>query len=115
MGERLRVGGALIDVAQGVESVELRITTLDDVNGAIKKWFNIHHKTAYKLDGTVSPPLNYAIRIKIMHAGLSANSLNYQDLDLFRLVNLDASISRQDSNLQELNLTFTQLDTFLRP
>jgi len=113
--EKLRIGGAVIDVAQGVEPVELRLTSLDDANGSIKKWFAAHHKAAYNRDGTVNPPLTYAVKIKIFHSTVTKNALSYQDLGLFRPANLDASLSRREGALQELQLTFSQIDTFLIP
>lgn len=116
-GDKHRVGGAVIDGVQGSEPVELRLTTLDDDTGSLKRWFAAHHGAAAARDGTLGKPDSYAITIKVVHSFITAGSNRggYEDIGLFRPVNLDVSLSRREDGLQELLMTFSQLDTFMRP
>lgn len=116
-GDKHRVGGAVIDAVQGAEPVELRMTTLDDQAGSLKKWFAAHHGAAAPRDGTVGVPDSFAITIRVVHSFITAESNRggYEDIGLFRPVNLDVSLSRREDGLQEVQMTFSQLDTFMRP
>lgn len=116
-GEKRRVGGAVVDAVQGAEPVELRLTTMDDQTGSLKKWFAAHHGAAASRDGTVGVPDTYAITIKVVHSFITrdSNRGGYEDIGLFRPVNLSVSLSRREDGLQEVQMTFSQLDTFMRP
>ena len=116
-GDKRRVGGAVVDAVQGAEPIELRMTTLDDQAGSLKMWFEHHAAAVAAKDGTVGVPANYAIRIKLVHSFITpeSNRGGYQSSGLFRPVNLDASLSRREDGLQEVQMTFSQLDTFMRP
>lgn len=115
--EKRRAGGAVVDSVQGAEAVELRLTTMDDQSGTLKKWFAAHHGVAAARDGTVGVPDTYAITIKIVHSFItrSSNRGGYEDIGLFRPANLALSLSRREDGLQELQMSFSQLDTFMRP
>lgn len=116
-GEKRRIGGAVVDVVQGAEPVELRLTTMDDQTGSLKKWFAAHHGKAASRDGTIGVPDSYAITIKVVHSFITrdSNRGGYEDAGLFRPVNLSVSLSRREDGLQEVQMTFSQLDTFMRP
>lgn len=116
-GDKRRIGGAVIDVVQGAEPVELRITTLDDQHGSLKRWFAAHHSAAAARDGTVGVPDSFAITFKVVHAFITrgSNRGGYEDIGLFRPANLDLSLSRREDGLSEIHMTFSQLDTFMRP
>jgi hypothetical protein len=116
-GDKRRVGGAVIDAPQGVEPVEMRLTTLDDQGGSLKTWFEHHAAAVAARDGTVGMPADYAIRIKVVHSFITqeSNRGGYENIGLFRPVNLDVSLSRREDGLQELLMAFTQLDTFMLP
>lgn len=116
-GEKRRVGGAVVDAVQGAEPVELRLTTMDDQTGSLKKWFAAHHGAAASRDGTVGVPDTYAITIKVVHSFITrdSNRGGYEDIGLFRPVNLSVSLSRREDGLQEVQMTFSQLDTFMKP
>lgn len=115
--EKRRVGGAVIDSIQGNESVDLSITTLDDTAGTIKRWFSRHADAASASDGTVGVPASYAIKVRVLHAFLNMeSSLNaYENKGLFRPTNIELSLSRREHELAEVRMTFSQLDTFMRP
>lgn len=116
-GDKSRIGGVVVDMPQGTEAVEIRITTLDDDFGSLKKWFANHHGQAAARDGTVGVPASYAITIRIVHSFISrdSNRGGYEDLGLFRTGTLEVSLSRREDALQEVQMTFIQLDTFMSP
>lgn len=115
--DKRRIGGAVVDAVQGGEPVELRLTTMDDQDGSIKRWFAAHYGEVCARDGTVGVPANYAITIKVVHAFITRASSRggYEDIGLFRPANLEISLSRREDGLQELQMTFSQLDTFMHP
>lgn len=115
-GDKHKVGGATVDSITGSEPVELRITTLDDKAGFIKSWFKTHAYMAVGSDGTMNAPAYYAIKIKIVHGFITqaSNDNGYQDIGWFRPGNIDISLSRRDDGLEELQMTFSQLDTFIQ-
>jgi hypothetical protein len=116
-GEKRRVGGAVIDAVQGAEHVELRLTTIDDQQGTLKRWFAAHHGAAAARDGTVGVPDSYAITIKVVHAFITrgSNRGGYEDVGMFRPANMAVSLSRREDGLEEVQMSFSQLDTFMRP
>ncbi len=117
VSEKRKVGGAVVDSVQGSEPVELRMTTLDDQSGSLKKWFVAHHHAAASHDGTVGVPAHYAIRIRIVHAFITASSnrAGYENVGLFRPASIELGLSRRENGLQEVQMTFSQIDTFMRP
>lgn len=114
-GEKRRIGAASVDSVQSADPVELRMTTMDDKLGTVKRWFEAHCMAAAPADGTVGVPGSYAIRIKIVHAFITQGSNwgGYKNVGLFRPANLEVSLSRREDALQELQMTFVQLDTFM--
>lgn len=113
-GDRRRIGGASVDSLQGSEHTELSFTTYDDEAGSLKKWFGMHHNAASRRDGTMGVPASYAIKFKIVHAFITRDSSDggYEDIGNFRANNLEVGLSRSEDALEELSMSFTQLDTF---
>ncbi|MGZ8220096.1 MAG: hypothetical protein ACXWT0_00460 [Methylobacter sp.] len=116
-GEKHKVGAAHVDSVTSADPVELRLTTYDDDSGFIKYWFKTHCQVAVNGDGTVGVPADYAIKIKIVHGFVTQDSNlgGYEDIGLFRPGNIDLNLSRKEDSLQELSLSFVQLDTFIEP
>ena len=116
-GEKRKIGSASVDIVQSADPVELRMTTLDDKLGTVKRWFEAHCMAAAAADGTVGVPGVYAVKIKIVHAFITqvSNWGGYKNIGLFRPANLEVSLSRREDALQELQMTFAQLDTFMEP
>lgn len=116
-GEKRKVGAASVDIVQSTDPTELRMTTLDDKLGTVKRWFESHCIAAAAADGTVGVPGVYAIKINIVHAFITQGSNwgGYKNIGLFRPANLEVSLSRREDALQELQMTFSQLDTFMEP
>lgn len=116
-GDKRKVGGAVLDSVQSSEPVELRITTMDDQFGTIKRWYEQHHATTVARDGTVGTPSQYAIQFKIVHSFITRASTPYgayESIGWFRPSNLEISLSRRDDAMQEIQMTFSQLDTFIK-
>lgn len=112
-GEKRKIGSATVDSVQSSEPIDLSITTLDDSSGFIKTWFNTHaNETAHK-DGTIGLPFMYAIRIKIVHGVIKQSFFAYEDIGLYRPTNMSVSLTRREDGLEELTMTFSQLDTFM--
>jgi len=116
-GNKRQLGGAVSDGVQGCEATELRLTTLDDDQGTIKRWFAMHHAQVVAQDGTVGVPSSYAIKFKVVHAFITQDSRRggYEDIGLFRPANLDVSLSRREQAMEEIQMTFSQMDTFMPP
>lgn len=115
-GDKRKVGAAHIDSVNSSDPTEFRLTTLDSKDGFIKRWFMTHGGKAAARDGTVSPAGTYAIRIRVVHAYItsSSNRGGYEDKGLFRPATIDLSLSRREDGLSEVQMSFSQLDTFMR-
>lgn len=112
-GDKETIGSATVDLLRANDPVELSITTLDDKDGTIKKWFAMHMAAAAPRDGTINEPATYAIRFRILHGYIQDHAGGYEDIGLFRPENLSVSLSRRDDNLEEVQMSFSQLDTFM--
>jgi len=114
-GEKRRVGAAMVDAVTGGEAVELRITTMDDADGTLKKWFALQSELVEHRDGTVGVPADYKIGIRVMHGVISSTQrVAYEDKGLFRAAGIEYALSRREDGMQELQMSFTQLDTFMK-
>lgn len=113
-GEKRKVGAASIDVVQSSEPVEMRITTMDDRAGTLRMWFDEHAAATASPDGTVGVPADYSITIKVLPAFLSDEDAGYPYKGAFRVANIEVSHSRRESAIQEIQMTFVQLDTFMK-
>lgn len=115
--DKRKVGGAVLDFPHSSEPVEMRITTMDDQFGTIKRWYEQHHAATISQDGTVGTPSQYAIQFKIVHSFItrrSAPAEAYESIGWFRPSNLEISLSRREDAMQEIQMTFSQLDTFIK-
>lgn len=116
-GEKRRVGGAHIDAVNSSDPVEMRLTTLDDKAGSIKRWFSSHSAATVHRDGTVGVPADYFIKIKIVHAFITqeTNYNGYEDVGLYRAGSIETNLSRREDGLEEITMSFVQLDTYKAP
>lgn len=116
-GDKRNVGGSVVDAVRGQGAVELRITTLDDKKGTLKRWFAAHHAAISRKDGTIGLPAEYAVRVKVVHAFITRGSAigAYEDIGLYRPVSVEMNLSRREDGLEELQMSFSQLDTFMGP
>ena len=116
-GDKRKVGGAVLDSVQSSEPTELRVTTMDDQFGTIKRWYEQHHAATVSQDGTVGTPSQFAIQFKIVHSFITRQSTPaeaYESIGWFRPSSLEISLSRRDDAMQEIQMTFSQIDTFIK-
>lgn len=111
-GTQHTIGTAVADVLKAREAIELSLTTLDDTAGTLKSWFTRLARLAAPVDGTVNVPAKFATRFTIRHAFIDGDS-GFADRALFRPHSMSLSLLRADQGMQELTLTFAQLDTFM--
>lgn len=111
--EAMRAGSGSFDVVQGSERVSMRVTTLDDEDGTIKKWFSDRGSRVCHADGTYGLPVDYLLRVEVYHAHITDEAPSaYFDEYLMRPAGIEYDLSRRDDALQELQLSFEQFDTF---
>lgn len=115
-GEKHRVGGAFVDSPTGAEATEVRLTTMDDKQGTIKRWFEQHCAAVAASDGTFGVPANYAITIRVLHGVVDGEDVTsaFVNKGLYRAANYEVQLSRREQAMQEVTLTFSQLDSFMR-
>lgn len=114
-GDAVPIGSANMDHLAGAERVELRITTLDDDRGSIKRWFLAKAAMATHGDGTFGLPVDYLVQITVTHmdpSGLAHDDLRLRESFIMRPSNLDVELSRRDAGHEELQMSFVQFDTF---
>lgn len=115
-GEKHKVGGAFVDAPTGAEATEVRVTTMDDSAGTIKRWFEQHCTAVVASDGTFGVPASYAIKIKVLHGVVDGQAANnaFENKGLYRAASYEVQLSRREQAMQEITLTFSQLDSFMR-
>lgn len=124
-GEKVPVGSAVMDRVTGTESVDIQITTIDDEIGTIKRWFKAKCDQIVNGDGTFNPPAGYLFNMEIVHALPYDHGVDpvlpsevvkaaFSDKFMVRAVSLQSELSRRDQSLQELQLNFTQFDTWAK-
>jgi hypothetical protein len=114
-GDTQKVGSATANLVTGSEPVELSITTLDDIAGTLKKWFERRASLTVHPDGTVGLPAEYLIKIRIVHSFVTSETAagGHGVAGYYRPANLQLGLSRRDDALEELQMTFSQFDTFV--
>jgi len=118
VGEKVAIGGAMMDRLTGSEAIELRITTMDDEVGTLKSWFDYKCALAAAQDGTFGLPGQYCVKIEVVH-GLPDPEVRpasgrepYAMYVWMRPVSIEHELSRREQALAELTMTFTQFDSF---
>lgn len=115
--DKQRLGGAVLDLVSGQEAVDLRLTTYDNDRGELKRFFARHHAAMSARDGTVGVPADYALKVRVLHGvvkGVAGEGMAYVDSGLFRVTTVSNNLSRRESLMQELQVTLSQLDSFMR-
>jgi hypothetical protein len=114
-GDKHRIGSASVDSVGGFEPIELRMTAIDDVIGTVKSWMQYQCSLVTNADGTVGVPNDYLVEIRVLHSFITndSNPGGYEDTLIMRPVSISSSLSRREDTVQELQLSFTQFDTFI--
>ena len=115
-GDAVHVGTGSFDVVTNSERVEMRVTTLDDASGSLKRWFRDRHNRMCHQDGTLGLPIEYLFRVEVMHAFISEQAYGsgeaFWDTYIMRVSGKEIELSRRDDALQEIQMSFVQFDTF---
>lgn len=115
-GGKVRVGSAQLDTLTQTEPIVLRLTTMDDRRGTLKRWFEAHALAVAAQDGSFGVPAEYAVVITIQHAFVGdATPFAFSERTLYRAQSYEVGLSRREDAMEELQMTFTQLDTFMSP
>lgn len=115
-GEAVPIGSANLDKLETTDRVELRLTTLDDSRGTLKRWFIAKADQAARQDGTFGLPAEYLCVVSLIHmdpAGKNAPDVRMTHRWLMRPSNIDLELSRRTPELEELAMSFVQFDTFM--
>ena len=111
--EGVRIGSGSFAKVDGTERVEMRVTTYDDKDGTIKRWFADLASGLAKPDGTFGLPIEYLVRVTVTHAFIDEGVGNaYVDTYVMQPGTIEYDHSRRDDALQELQFTLVQFDTF---
>jgi hypothetical protein len=114
-GEQVQLGSANLDSLPSTERVELRMTVFDDIRGSVARWFIAKCDQAAPQDGTFGLPVEYLVTVDLTHMatrGPEPPSKRLRHKFVMRPTNIEIELSRRESGLQELQLSFVQWDTF---
>lgn len=116
VGDAVHVGSGSFDVVTNSERREMRVVTMDDSAGSVKRWFADRHDRMCHADGTFGLPIEYLFRVDVLHAFINEEvdgaPQAWVDTYIMRPGNLDLDLSRREDGLQELSMTLVQWDTF---
>lgn len=111
------IGSAVIDGVTGSERVELRVTTYDDAHGTLKRWFAARAEAVIRPDGTFGLPGDYLVQVRILHAAINDEVMEkfggYEEKFIMRPTSIENELSRTEDNLEEIQMAFSQFDTFM--
>lgn len=111
-GEKKHLGSAVADHLMGSDAIELSITTMDDEVGSLKRWFRAKAQQAARPDGSFGTPEEYCVRINIYSATPMEDGAAYQANYLYRPASMQYDLARGEQAMSEVQLTFSQFDTF---
>lgn len=125
-GDKVQIGSAVMDKVIGTEAVEIQVTTIDDETGTLKRWFEAKAAQVANRDGTFNPQGFYSFEMEIVHGlphdhGIQPTlpaekvAAAYSNKFRVRVAAIQFEMSRRDQALQELQMTFTQVDTWNQP
>lgn len=115
-GDVVPIGGANMDNLASTERVEVRMTTLDDERGSIERWFIGKSDQTAHADGTFGLPADYLLTVTVIQmdpTGEASDLFRMTHRWLMRPGNIDVELSRRAPELQELQMSFVQFDTFM--
>jgi hypothetical protein len=116
-GEAINIGSAQMDSVHGSERTDIHITTLDDAYGSIQRWYDTRFEALARNDGSVGLPADYLVQIRLLQAAVNdATMQRYGGLEriwVMRPAAISVELDRADQQMQQIQLTFTQFDTFM--
>ena len=115
-GDPISIGSAVFDSLKAAERIEFRVTTLDDSQGTIKRWFESKSANVAHADGTFGRPSDYLLKLNIIHAvigdDVSGADAAFNREYIVRPGSIELDLSRREDGLEELQMSFVQHDTF---
>jgi hypothetical protein len=113
-GDVVRIGSANMDALQGTERVQMRVTTLDDDVGRIKRWAQAKAAQMTRANGLFGVPASYVFTVKVAHMDvLGDRGIGYVERVAMRIENVELSLSRREQAAEEVVLSFVEFDTFM--
>lgn len=135
-GDAVKLGLLHSDSIQQSERVEIRMTFFDNAKGTIKRYLLAKKKQMINADGTGNVPDSYVLGLTIIHLDQTAGAVNIgfaekqkrvgiydeqaQIRDSYtkheyvvRVSSLDIDLNKREESLQELQVTFTEVDPFM--
>lgn len=115
--DQKQIGSGIMDGVSGRERLELRLTTYDDAFGSVKQWFENRANAVARPDGTFGLPTDYLVQVRILHAAINEDVMKkyggFERKYIMRPTSIESELSRVEDNLEELQLSFSQFDTFM--
>lgn len=112
-GEAVQVGAIELDKPSANAKTVMTVTVFDDQFGTIKRWAERKAQMIAASDGTFMPPAYYVFEVRVVFGTNIADSAYYEQIYLMRVQTMPHELSRNEQGLEELQLTFTQTDTFM--
>lgn len=112
-GEPVQVGSIELDKFNANAKTTLSLTVFDDENGTIKRWAENKAHAIASSDGTFLPPAFSAFEVRIVFGTNIPHSDYYEQIYTMRVQTMPHELSRNEQGLEELQLAFTQVDTFM--
>jgi len=113
--EKKNIGMAVIDALNTTEQIDYAVQANDDKQGTLKKWADTMAGAVANSDGTVGLPIDYLLKIKILHNYTSDDVAKRDNIDpyitesIVRIVSSEITLSRESKN--GITINFTQFDT----
>lgn len=112
-GEAVQIGAVELDKPSANAKTTMTVTVYDDTVGTIKRWAERKALMIAASDGTFMPPAHYVFEVRVVFGSNIADSAFYEQIYLMRVQTMPHELSRTEQGLEELQLTFTQADTFM--
>ncbi len=112
-GEAIQVGAIELDKPTANAKTVMNLTMFDDEFGTIKRWAQNKASMIAASDGTFMPPAYYVFEVRVVFGTNIAHSSYYEQIYTMRVQTMPHELSRTEQGLEELQLTFSQVDTFM--
>lgn len=110
-GEAVQVGSIELDKLGSSARTSMTLNVYDDEVGTIKRWVEQKALLSASSDGTFMPPSYYVFDVRVVFGTNLALENYYEQLFTMRVQTMPHELSRNEHGLEELQLTFVQVDT----
>ena len=112
-GEAIPIGAVEMDKPSANSRTTLSMNVFDDAHGTIKRWAENKAHMIAASDGTFMPPAYYVFDVRIVFGTNIPDENYYEQIYTMRMQTMPHELSRNDKGIEELQMTFTQTDTFM--